>query len=114
MWGCKKDFRVCKGDSSGLGIVRISNLGKIRAVVCGYHHTLAITQEGCVFGWGKNTERQLINCEKDSISTPTQIKSIKKVQAAAAGWGHSLALTFDGELYSWGYGKDGQLGHGIK
>ena len=43
VWGTKKDSRVCKGDTSLPGIVRISHLGKIRSVVCGYHHTLVVT-----------------------------------------------------------------------
>lgn len=46
---------MCKGVPSDLSMISVSNLGKIKSVVCGYHHTLVITREGKLFGWGKNT-----------------------------------------------------------
>ena len=67
-----------------------------------------------LYGWGKNTEKQIIDVQKDSIASPTLIKDIKRVKEAVGGWGHSLILTYDGEIYTWGYGNDGQLGHNSK
>ena len=54
-WGSKKDYRVCKGQPSQLGMTKISSIKNIVSVTCGYHHTLATTEEGKLFGWGKNT-----------------------------------------------------------
>ena len=70
VWGCKKDFRVCKGEANKLNMIRINHLGKISAVVCGYHHTLAVLEDGRVFGWGKNTEKQVNQSNRESISAP--------------------------------------------
>ena len=105
VWGCKKDYRVCRGQSNPLKMTRISNLGLIKSVTCGYHHTLVITKEGQLFGWGKNTERQVSHSSKDSISSPTPVLGFEsKASMAAAGWGHNFLLTEEGKVYAWGYG----------
>lgn len=114
VWGSKKDYRVCKGQQTKLNMIKVTTIKNIKMVACGYHHTLVVTEEGRVYGWGKNTEKQLCSSHKESLSSPFEIEGVAMVKQIAAGWGHSLAVTTDGQMYAWGYGKDGQLGQGNK
>lgn len=43
--------------------VRVDVPEKVVKVVCGYHHSLAITENGSLFGWGYNNMQQLSNSE---------------------------------------------------
>ena len=61
------------------------------AIATGSGHTLALTSEGEVVGWGNNTYGQ--------ISIPT---GLSNVVAISASHSQSLALTISGELVTWG------------
>ena len=37
---------------------------KIKKVVCGYHHSLAVAESGALYGWGYNNMLQLSNSDK--------------------------------------------------
>uniref|UniRef100_A0A803L4T6 Ultraviolet-B receptor UVR8 n=1 Tax=Chenopodium quinoa TaxID=63459 RepID=A0A803L4T6_CHEQI len=56
----------------------------------GWRHTMAVTSEGKLYGWGWN----------------------KKVMQICCGWRHTLAVTERNNVFSWGRGTNGQLGHG--
>ena len=55
VWGSKKDHRVCKGQGFKLNMIRVTAIKNIKSIVCGYHHSLVVTVDGQLFGWGKNT-----------------------------------------------------------
>ena len=111
-WGCKKDYRVFKPETETIhGICQIDSFSQIKIVCCGTHHSLFVTSEGQVYGWGKNTENQIVPSKNSFISIPRKV-GLEKIVSVAAGWGHSLALSEKGSVYSWGFGEDGQLGHG--
>lgn len=42
-------------------------------IVCGYAHTLALTDEGLLYAWGANTYGQLGTGSKNNLLSPTQI-----------------------------------------
>ena len=74
---------------------------KVTKIVCGYHHSLAITEEGSLFGWGYNNMLQLSNSDKyqdpespmHAIFLPTKIEgelSNKFVVNASAGEEHTI------------------------
>ncbi|RZC54280.1 hypothetical protein C5167_013139 [Papaver somniferum] len=56
----------------------------------GWRHTMALTSDGKLYGWGWN----------------------KKVVQISCGWRHTLAVTERQNVFSWGRGTNGQLGHG--
>ncbi|KZV19038.1 hypothetical protein F511_08466 [Dorcoceras hygrometricum] len=56
----------------------------------GWRHTMAVTSDGKLYGWGWN----------------------KKVEKISCGWRHTLAVTERQNVFSWGRGTNGQLGHG--
>ena len=67
------------------------------AIAAGFEHSLALTAEGRVVGWGNN------------FSGQTNIPSgLTNVVAIAAGYGHSLALTAEGRVVGWGNNDYGQ------
>ena len=76
---------------SSLGLTNVS------AIAAGYYHSLALTNDGTVFGWGSNSAGQ------------TTIPSgLTNVSAIAAGHSHSLALKNDGTVVGWGSNSVGQ------
>jgi alpha-tubulin suppressor-like RCC1 family protein/tRNA A-37 threonylcarbamoyl transferase component Bud32 len=86
---------------------------KIVEISCGRKHTLALTNEGEVYAWGKNRYGQVGNNEDHQIQAlPIKITGFEgeKVVMISCGSKHSMALTESGRVYSWGRNIRGQLG----
>ena len=86
------------------------------AITAGSSHSLALTADGQVFGWGLNTSGQLGNNSTTNSLVPVEVNANgvlagKTVVAIAAGSSHSLALTADGQVFGWGLNTSGQLGN---
>lgn len=79
-----------------------------------YGHTLALTENGDLYAWGRNDNGQLGNGSTSLSLSPIMILShiVNEFTAVAAGFYHSLALTADHRLYAWGLNDNGQLGDG--
>ncbi|KAI4189470.1 MAG: hypothetical protein L6R41_001432 [Letrouitia leprolyta] len=79
----------------------------------GDSHTLALTDEGLVFGWGtfRNNEG-ILGFNKDTLvqNTPTLLPGLKKIVDITSGANHALALDQKGVVYTWGSGQQNQLG----
>lgn len=73
-------------------------------------HSLVISTEGRVFGFGSNSRGQLGLGEVSSRSIPTLIPLSKRIARVTGGEGFSLFLADDGCLYSTGWNNFGQLG----
>lgn len=74
-------------------------------IACGEYHTLALTNLGDVYAWGRGFEGQLgLTQNVETSSTPKYINFFadKKVIFIACGAYHSLAITEDHKLYGWG------------
>ncbi|XP_011298019.1 RCC1 and BTB domain-containing protein 1-like [Fopius arisanus] len=87
----------------------------IISVACGSHHSLALTEDGEVYGWGQNTCGQVGSGISTNQNTPRKINSVlagKKIVQIACGQTSSMALTSNGEVYAWGNNSVGQLGIG--
>jgi alpha-tubulin suppressor-like RCC1 family protein len=112
--GKEQDGNICKPEL----IVKTSheNLeNNVKEICCGYHHTLALTNEGDVFACGWNKLRQIGNeiwykfrrDNKDAI-IPTKIKGFEcdKVKAIACGAKFSLALILNDRVFLWSHVSD--------
>jgi alpha-tubulin suppressor-like RCC1 family protein/regulator of replication initiation timing len=77
-------------------------------------HTLALTNEGVVYSWGRNQFGQLGFGDTKDQTFPKKVEpSVNaKFKDVAAGYFHSVALSDDGVIWSWGHGGNGRLGHG--
>ncbi|XP_059317381.1 ultraviolet-B receptor UVR8 isoform X2 [Lycium ferocissimum] len=89
---------------------------EIVKVSAGYHHSSAITVDGELYMWGKNTNGQLGLGKKAAmvLSIPNKVECLNGVtiKIISLGFEHSIAVTDKGETLSWGGGRSGRLGHG--
>ncbi|CAL0319756.1 unnamed protein product [Lupinus luteus] len=89
---------------------------KFVQISAGYNHSCAITVDGELYMWGKNTSGQLGLGKKapNTVPWPTKVEYLNgiTIKMAALGSEHSLAISDGGEAFSWGMGGSGRLGHG--
>ncbi|KAG6557741.1 hypothetical protein Mapa_000507 [Marchantia paleacea] len=84
-------------------------------VAAGHYHSLAVTDDGQIWAWGRNAEGQLGRREGNSREDwrrPRRVEGLEDVQIkdVAASGVVSMAIANDGRLWSWGSSKRGQLG----
>ena len=70
-------------------------------IAAGRTHTLALSKDGSVWGWGDNSRFQLGDFG-DCVTSPTLIKGISDIKYISAGWAQSVALKNDGTVWTWG------------
>ncbi|KAG0494376.1 hypothetical protein HPP92_005370 [Vanilla planifolia] len=80
----------------------------------GWRHSMALTSDGRLFGWGWNKFGQLGVGDNVDHCSPVLVKfpDDQKVVQVSCGWRHTLAVTERRNVFSWGRGTNGQLGHG--
>lgn len=80
----------------------------------GWRHTMALTDDGKLYGWGWNKFGQVGVGDNIDHCLPqlVQFPNNEKVVQIACGWRHTLAVTERQNVFSWGRGTNGQLGHG--
>ena len=93
---------------------------KIAAVFTGCNsvHSIALAQNGTIYGWGRNESHQLGSNLPSNVALPTVLDvpgsaagaSSAMLQHAATGKGHSIFLMQDGSVYALGANKAGQCG----
>ena len=81
----------------------------------GYGHMAAVTDNGEVYTWGKNTYSQLGH---DNSAYPNIVQSLSekgiKATKVCCGRYHTVVLTDKGDVYAWGGWKSGETGTGNK
>jgi len=109
--------------NSGITGLTISDR-RIADVSMGAGHTLAITEDGALWAWGRNSDGQLgIGATGGLRSTPQQVMGGASTwQTVSAGQNQSFGIGTDGTLWVWGSARDvgrwphvsssGQLGLG--
>jgi alpha-tubulin suppressor-like RCC1 family protein len=77
---------------------------RIATVAAGESFTLAVSEAGAVFSFGKGRSGRLGHGDKVDVECPKQIEALRGVcvLTVAAGKAHALALTRTGAVYSWG------------
>ncbi|CAG2110814.1 unnamed protein product, partial [Medioppia subpectinata] len=124
-WGCNgwaqlaREVGVAKGYAKPDIIAALSRKN-IREISCGFSHSLALTGDGCVYGWGYNRFGQVGSDQPISaVPVPTKLRfanhhvrpkpyTIKNIYA----WVYSsFAITTEGQVFSWGRDECYNLGH---
>jgi len=97
--------------------VTVEEMPTFTKVVTGEHllttgvHTLAIDENGSIWGWGANNRGQIGDGSTTNRNMPVRVIDGNFTYVAVGGQ-HSLALDKDGRLWSWGGNSLGQLGTG--
>ncbi|KAM7529011.1 hypothetical protein LguiB_032421 [Lonicera macranthoides] len=79
----------------------------------GWRHTMALSSEGKLYGWGWNKFGQVGVGDNVDHCSPMEVKfpQEQKVVQISCGWRHTLAVTERNNVFSWGRGTNGQLGN---
>ncbi|KAF9116938.1 radical S-adenosyl methionine domain-containing protein 1 [Mortierella sp. AM989] len=92
----------------------------------GEHHTIALTKDGNLYGFGRSDSHQLglgyteepgledSSSHKKAIRHPTLIPGLPSIQSISVGGNHTLALSKDGDVYAWGFGEMLACGNGLE
>jgi alpha-tubulin suppressor-like RCC1 family protein len=118
VWGDETDGYLGNGVSSGntaspnTGPIQVLNangglLSGVTSLSSRGDHTLALRNDGTVWGWGQNNLGQLgTGAATTKSAFPVQVSNLTNVQAVAAGYSHSVALKSDGSVWGWGDNND--------
>lgn len=69
-------------------------------IVCGYAHTLALTDEGLLYAWGANTYGQLGNGSKNNLLSPAHIM-VEKERYISCAMSWRLCVCGLGTVWLW-------------
>jgi X-linked retinitis pigmentosa GTPase regulator len=69
---------------------------------CGYYHTALISEDGRLFMFGNNEEKQLGRSMPSKFAGPLEVSIRNKVKAVACGYLHTVVLTDNGEVFACG------------
>eukprot|EP01133_Synstelium_polycarpum_P013067 gene13067-15368_t len=85
-------------------IVQMLKGKRIKQVACGEAHSLAVTEFGDVYSWGRGKEGELGHPERHQTMPPQIIRALEheRIVKVVCGNFHSLALTDTGKVYQWG------------
>ena len=73
--------------------------------------SIALKDDGTMWGWGTNTYGQIGNSEYNERRVPVQEDTnASDWKSISAGDNHSVAIKDDKSLWSWGYNESGELG----
>lgn len=111
-WGYNADGQLADGSLASRSTPVICNSGEfagkcILKLSAGSSHSLALTADGRIKGWGNNTYGQA-----GAGGNPAGPLDGKTVASVSAGSNHSLAVCSDGTAYAWGQNFAGMLGNG--
>lgn len=95
--------------------VRVEGLPSIKDVAAGNNFSLALAQDGFVYGWGSNILGQLTqpNQSKD-YPVPIRLNGLSDIISISAGDNFAMAVKRDGSVWTWGSNNVSQLGDGTK
>lgn len=91
--------------------INFSNVNVV-SVDCGQYHTMALTTNGKLYGWGYNSYGQLGLGNNKNQYLPRLVNLKKTIISVSCMQFHTFALTKKGELYCWGSNMYSQLGLG--
>ncbi|KZV19031.1 hypothetical protein F511_08459, partial [Dorcoceras hygrometricum] len=86
----------------------------IKMFAAGAEHTVAVTEDGELYGWGCGRYGNLGLGDRGDRLVPGIVSAVvgEKMVLVACGWRHAISVSSSGSLYTCGWIKYGQLGHG--
>lgn len=115
-WGSNFSYQI--GNDSNerdTTLVPVTSLQSevIIRIACGSSHSLALSEDGRLYAWGKNGSGQLGIGDLINQSVPVQVLPLanhSSIKEIACGDSHSMVLLEDGSIWAWGDNSFGQLG----
>ncbi|TLM99222.1 MAG: hypothetical protein FDZ75_00595, partial [Actinobacteria bacterium] len=122
-WGYNASGQIGDGTESGDSYpattnyrdqpTRVASSAKWKRAYAGSgSFSMAIRDDGVLFGWGDNTYGQLGNGTKTNVNLPVRVVGDGTWTEVAPGPYHAAGIKSDGTLWAWGEGSNGQLGQG--
>jgi alpha-tubulin suppressor-like RCC1 family protein len=113
-WGYNADGELGSGStsSSRRQAGPVTALAQVKTITAANRQSLAVRQDGTVWGWGSNGGNELGLGVGGNHPTPKQLPGIADIHSVASGWNFAVALGMDGSVWSWGTNTRGQLGDG--
>ncbi|KAJ5935674.1 Ran exchange factor Prp20/Pim1 [Penicillium verhagenii] len=91
--------------------ILLPDLKKIKQLVCGSNHVLALNDKGAVFSWGSGQQNQLgrriVERNKLHGLQPREFGLPKNIVHIGSGSYHSFAVHTSGKVYAWGLNSFG-------
>ncbi len=85
--------------------VQVTGLNNVVQIAMGDYHALALKNDGTVWSWGDNFNKQLGHPEIPARSSAQQVHGLSNIIQIAAGFLSSMAVRSDGKVLSWGNGS---------
>ena len=87
---------------------------RVMVVGCGHLHSVAITQGGELYSWGRGDHGRLGHGDTKDQMVPRRVLALSEnfVRGVACGGAHTVALVVPSSVYTWGLGRNGRLGTG--
>ncbi|XP_053680778.1 uncharacterized protein LOC128731670 [Anopheles nili] len=83
--------------------------GNIVKISSGLYHFAIVTEDGSIYTWGKNIERQLgREGSRNEVLIPSRLETIDNVEYVECGADFTLVMTKDHILKAWGNNNMGQ------
>lgn len=78
----------------------------------GSHHTIAVSDDGSVYGFGSNGYGKLGCVNNENVLVPNRIVHLPKIQMVSCGEWYTVCIDYEFSMWSFGYNVNGQLGTG--
>lgn len=116
-WGDAGNGRLGDGDPGPrpdpvTAPIAVAHGHSFAAVSAGNYHSLGLTADGRVYGWGFNVYGQVGDGTIVERHTPQPVAGTGRFTSISAGQDFSLALDVSGNAWSWGNNDLGKLGDG--
>jgi alpha-tubulin suppressor-like RCC1 family protein len=118
LWSCGKNFNGQLGNGlSGTLLeqnqfIKIGTESNWKSISAGSRFSLAIKNNGTIWGWGKNNFYQLGIGTNNQITTPIQIGNQTDWLKISTGDDVGFGIKTNNSLWGWGRNGNGQLGLG--
>lgn len=114
LWGLDGFGQFGDGPANGTSLtpIQVGTDTDWSALFAGEAYSLALKDNGTLYGWGQNNGGQAGNGTFNTVNTISQIGSDTDWAKVSAGYNHNLAIKSNGTLWAWGTNSQGQLGDG--